>query len=150
MTFAATVASDSAAAERVVVKIEEAKAPATWVVATAAPRHATGNRDLLSCFTHLQDSGLFVHAADGTPMPVLGCGDVVTAAVVLPDVWYVPGLTANLVSVSQLSELDYSVGFGRTECFIRSPADGGLVGSARVGEGGLFEVDFLRVHQLGM
>ncbi|CAD6252874.1 unnamed protein product [Miscanthus lutarioriparius] len=78
-------------------------------------------------------------------MQVLGCGNVVTDAVVLPDVWYVPGLTANLVSVSQLAELDYSIGFGHAECYIRSPDDGGLVGSARVGDEGLFEVDFLKV-----
>ena len=41
---------------------------------------------------------------DGMPVHVLGCGNVVTKAVVLPDAWYVPGLTANHVSVSQLSE----------------------------------------------
>ena len=39
------VPSDSAAG-RVIVKTENAKAPATWVVATAAPRHATGYHNL--------------------------------------------------------------------------------------------------------
>jgi len=39
------VPSDSAAV-RVIVKTENAKAPATWVVATAAPRHATGYHNL--------------------------------------------------------------------------------------------------------
>ncbi|XP_066338767.1 uncharacterized protein [Miscanthus floridulus] len=112
-------------AEPVIVKTEEANASATWIVATAAPHHATGNHDLLSSFTTLQHSAeLFVHAADGTPMQVLGCGNVVTDAVVLPDVWYIPVLTANLISVSQLAELDYGVGFSRAECYIRSPDDG--------------------------
>jgi hypothetical protein len=135
---------DSVVPARVITKTEEAKAPATWVVATAAAHHATGNLAILADFqTELND--LFVHAADGQAMQVLGRGHVVTDSVVLPDVWYVPRLTANLVSVSQLSELDYSVGFGRTDCYIRSPEDGGLVGSARVGEGGLFEVDFLKL-----
>lgn len=137
-------AADSVTADRAIAKAEEASASATWVVATAAPHHATGNLDLLSGFTH-HHCGFFLHAADGTPMQVLGSGNVVTNSVVLPDVWYVPGLTANLVSVSQLAELDYSVGFGRAECYIRSPDDGGLVGSARVGDEGLFEVDFLKV-----
>jgi hypothetical protein len=146
VTFTATVASDpdSDATERVIVKTEDAKASATWVVATAAPHHATGNRALITDLVPFQDK-FIVHTADGTPMQVLGCGNVVTDAMVLPDMWYVPGLTANLVSVSQLAELDYSIGFSRAECYIRSPDDGGLVGSARVGDEGLFEVDFLKV-----
>lgn len=127
MMFAATVYSDLVA-EPVIVKTEEANASATWIVATAAPHHVTGNHDLLSSFTTLQHSAeLFVHAADGTPMQVLGCGNVVTDAVVLPDVWYIPGLTANLISVSQLAELDYGVGFSRASATSGAPM---MVGSS--------------------
>nr|TKW02430.1 hypothetical protein SEVIR_8G243800v2 [Setaria viridis] len=145
-----SVADDTVAADRATGGTEDAEAPsATWVIATAAPHHATGNPTLITGLTPHQDD-IFVHEADGAPMPVLGCGDVVTDDVVLPDVWYVPGLTTNLVSVSQLSELDHSVGFGRTAWYVRSAADGAIVGEARItGEGGLFEVDFLKV-QLGI
>ncbi|OEL27127.1 hypothetical protein BAE44_0011854, partial [Dichanthelium oligosanthes] len=122
-----------------------AKTSATWAVATAAPHHATGNPTLLSGFVTKYDDDQFVHAVDGVPMPVRARGAVVTDAIVIPDVWFVPGLTANLVSVSQLAELDYSVGFGSRECCIRSAAGGTIVGKAHLREGGVYVLDFLKV-----
>ena len=115
-------------------------------MATGAARHATGDSSLI---TNLvvepeNNNGLCVHAADGTPMPVLGHGSVVTTNVVLPEVYYVPGLPTNLVSVGQLAGLDYSVGFGRGACFVNSAA-GETVGRAHAGKDGLYEVEFLRV-----
>ena len=121
--------------------------PATaWLIASAAPHHATGNRALLSGFAPDQGD-LFVKAGDAgaAPMRVAGHGNVVTDAVVLPDVWYVPGLAVNVVSVSQLAELDYSVVFGHGQCCVRSGEDGGVVGTARAGEDGLFALDFIKV-----
>ena len=118
----------------------------TWLIASAAPHHATGNRALLSGFA--PDHGdLFVKAGDAgsAPMRVAGRGNVVTDAVVLPDVWYVPGLAVNVVSVSQLAELDYSVVFAHGQCCVRSGEDGGVVGTARAGEDGLFTLDFIKV-----
>lgn len=61
------------------------------------------------------------------------------------DVWYVPGLVANVVSVSQLAELDYNMAFGCGRCNVRSAEDGVVAGAARAGEDGLFAVDFIRV-----
>lgn len=120
------------------------KTSATWGLATAAPHHATGNRSLLSGFVTEHDD-LFVHAVDMVPMPVRARGAVVTGAIVLPDVWFVPGLTANLVSVSQLAELGYSIGFGCGECRVSSAGDGMIVGKAHLREGGLYVLDFLKV-----
>lgn len=124
---------------------DEAKSSsATWTVATSAPHQATGNRALISGFvTEHEDQ--FVHAIDGVPMKVVARGAVVTDAMVLPDVWFVPGLAENLVSVSQLAELDYSVGFSCGECCIRSAAGGKIVGTACLREGGLYVLDFLKV-----
>jgi hypothetical protein len=118
----------------------------TWIVASAAPHHATGNRALLSDFTP-EHSDIFLMGGDAgaMPMQVIGRGVVIMENMLLPDVWYVPGLAANLVSVSQLAELDYSVAFGRSKCYIRSTASGAVVGTAHAGEDGLYALDFLRV-----
>ncbi|CAN6226669.1 unnamed protein product [Urochloa humidicola] len=124
--------------------IEKAKRSGEWYVATGAAHHATGNSDLITNMMELANGGLSVQAADGTSMPVCGRGNVVTDAVVLPDVYYVPGLCTNLVSVGQLAGLDYSVGFGRGNCIVSSP-DGTVVGGAHARGDGLYEVDFLRV-----
>ncbi|CAO2150167.1 unnamed protein product [Urochloa humidicola] len=133
---------NSCVAERDI--IEKAKRYGEWYVATGAAHHATGNPDLITNMLELENGGLSVQAADGTPMPVCGRGNVVTDAVVLPDVYYVPGLCTNLVSVGQLAGLDYSVGFGRGTCIVSSP-DGTVVGGAHARGDGLYEVDFLRV-----
>jgi hypothetical protein len=79
------------------------------------------------------------------PRKVVARGAVITGAVVLPDVWFVPGLTENLVSVSQLAELDHSIGFGRGECCIRSSPDDKVVGKGRLQRGGHYVLDFLKV-----
>jgi len=128
------------------LKNAPAATAATWIVASAAPHHATGNRALLSDFTP-EHSDIFLFAGDtgAMPMQVVGRGVVATETMLLPDVWYVPGLKANLVSVSQLAELDYSVAFGRSKCYIRSTTEGAVVGTAHAGEDGLFALDFLRV-----
>lgn len=116
----------------------------TWVVATAARHHATGSRALISGFVTEHD-GLFVHTVDKTPMQVHVRGAVVTETVVLPDVWFVPGLTANLVSVSQLTEHDYIIGFGGGACYIKSAASGTIVGKGHLEEDGQYVLDFLKV-----
>lgn len=122
-----------------------AKTAATWLVASAATHHATGNRDLLSGFKTLDD--IYIQAGDGvSSMPVRGCGSVITEKVVLPDVWFVPGLTDNIVSASQLIELDYSVGFTRGVCYIRGATDDTVIGEAPVGEDGKFQLKFLQVN----
>lgn len=120
------------------------KTSASWILATAAPHHATGDRNLLSGFTMVHDDQ-FVHAVNRVPMKVLARGAVVTDALVLPDVWFVPGLKENLVSVSQLAELDHSIGFGRGECCIKSARDAKIVGKGRLQKGGHYVLDYLKV-----
>jgi len=127
---------------------EEARRSGKWYVATGAAHHATGDRGLISNLLELGNDGLCVHAADGTPMPVLGRGNVETDNVVLPDVYYVPGLWTNLVSVGQLAGLDYCIGFSRGACHI-SDAAGTVVGTAHARGDGLYEVDHLRVPLAG-
>lgn len=38
--------------------------------------------------------------ADGTPMPLVGVGFIVTSCLSLDDVYYIPSLTLNLVFVN--------------------------------------------------
>jgi len=75
---------------------------ADWFMASHATNHMTGDRTLISNLVPV--SNQVVQAGDGEGMLVCGRGSVNTERVVLPDVWYVPGLTMNLVSVGQLTE----------------------------------------------
>ncbi|XP_044361347.1 uncharacterized protein [Triticum aestivum] len=123
----------------------EGKTAATWLIDTGAVHHATGKLSLMSDVTTEADDDLFMTARDGVRMRVHAQGSVITDTVVLPDVWYIPGLTKNVVSASQLNQLGYSIGFTRGTCFIRSATDGTLIGKGHVSEDGLFETDFLKV-----
>ncbi|KAM0835086.1 hypothetical protein ACQ4PT_063164 [Festuca glaucescens] len=124
-----------------------AKTAATWLVASAATHHATGNGSILSGFRTVED-GPYLEAGDGMPMLVRGRGAVITDTVVLPDVWFVPGLVKNIVSASQLIELDYSIVFTHGVCYIRRATDGTVIGKACVGDDGMFELEFLKVPLL--
>lgn len=116
----------------------------TWFIATAACHHMTNNRSLIPDLSPV--SNKVVHSGNGLPMQVCGRGSVETAKVVLPDVWYVPELTENLVSVGQLTELNLSIVFGGGECSISKISDGSVVGKARMGSDGMYAVDFLKVQ----
>nr|TKW01324.1 hypothetical protein SEVIR_8G172300v2 [Setaria viridis] len=92
------MASSTSPAAASSVKAREAD----WFIASYATNHMTGDRTLISNLVPV--SNQVVHAADGEGMQVCGRGSVITETVVLPDVWFVPGLTMNLVSVGQLTE----------------------------------------------
>lgn len=140
------VASDpnSCVAER--DRTTKTKKPAgdEWYIATGAAHHATGNPDLITDLVELENDALRVYAADGTPMPVCGRGNVMTENIVIPDIYYVQGLCANLVSVGQLAGMDYCVSFGRGACVV-SDAAGTVIGRAHARGDGLYVADFLRV-----
>ena len=72
-----------------------------------------------------------------------------TLTVVLPDVWYVPGLTVNLVSVGQLTEdPDLSISMGGGMCRIRRTSDGSVLGRAPLrSDTKYYVVDFLKVRR---
>uniref|UniRef100_A0ACD5Z9S0 Uncharacterized protein n=1 Tax=Avena sativa TaxID=4498 RepID=A0ACD5Z9S0_AVESA len=120
-----------------------AETAATWLVASAATHHATGNRSLLSGFKTVDD--LNIQTGDGRRMPVSGRGCVITETVLLPDVWFVPGLNQNIVSISQLIKLGCRVQMNHDACYICGATDGTIIGEAPVGENGMFKLEFLKV-----
>uniref|UniRef100_A0A0D9ZEC0 Retrovirus-related Pol polyprotein from transposon TNT 1-94-like beta-barrel domain-containing protein n=1 Tax=Oryza glumipatula TaxID=40148 RepID=A0A0D9ZEC0_9ORYZ len=114
-----------------------------WFVETAAPNHITGNRSLMSDLRPVDT--YIVYTAGGAGMMVHGVGAVNTERVVIPDVWYVPGINANFVSVGQLAQLDFSTEFRRGVCSIIRGSDGSVVGKGYQGSNGLYELEFIKV-----
>lgn len=104
----------------------------------------TGNKNLLTKQVPISDHQ-YIDVGDGSRIEVHGRGSVKTENIVLDDVWYVPGLTLNLVSASQLAQLDLTVGFSRSTCQIKSGSDDSVVGRAHCAADGIFELEFLKV-----
>ena len=123
---------------------ENAGSRATWFIATAACNHMTGNRSLILDLSPV--SNRVVYSGNGSPMEVCGTGSVVTPTVVLRDVWYVPQLTENLVSVGQLTGLNPIIAFGGGKCTISKTSDGSVVGKAHMGSDGIYAVESLKVQ----
>lgn len=89
-------------------------------------------------------SSVSVMTADGTPMPLAGVGSVVTPHLSLSNVYHIPKLKLNLVSVSQLCDSGYSVSFSSTSCHVQDPQSQKLIGTGRR-RGGLYVLDELRL-----
>jgi hypothetical protein len=105
----------------------------------------TGNQSLISNLVPVNNQ--VVEAGEGEGMQVCGRGSVNTETVVLPEVWYVPGLTMNLVSVGQLTgDPDLIVEIGGGVCRISKKSDGSVLGGARLRSDRKYVVDFLKIE----
>lgn len=105
----------------------------------------TGDQSLISDLVPV--SNQVVKEGNCAGMQVCGKGSVNTETVVLPDVWYVPGLAVNLVSVGQLTEdPDLSVRIGGGACRINKVSDGSVIGRARLTSDRSYEVDLLKIQ----
>lgn len=117
---------------------------APWFVATRATNHMTGDKSLISNLAPV--SNQVIKAGVGEGMQVCGRGSVNTETVVLPDVWYVRGLTMNQASVGQLTEdPDLVVQFGGGMCRISKESDGSVLGRAPLTPDRKYVVEFLKI-----
>jgi hypothetical protein len=118
-----------------------------FILDSGAAVHVSGNYALFSSLTAVAP-GVSVRAASGHTLPIVGCGSIVQHGFKLRGIFYVPGLTRNLVSVSKLTELDYRVEFLGQQCFIRDTRSdaphGTLVGTGRRVDG-IYELDTLEI-----
>jgi len=113
-----------------------------FILDSGASFHATGD---LTLFSSLEDTttDMSLCTANGSMLDIIGQGTVQHDNIALHGVLLVPELDVNIVSVSKLVELDYTVEFTGTGCFIRDASTGDLVGKGRHLDNGLFELDFL-------
>ncbi|OEL27123.1 hypothetical protein BAE44_0011856 [Dichanthelium oligosanthes] len=105
----------------------------------------TGDRALIS--NPVPVSNKVVKAGNGEGLQVCATGSVNTETVVLPDVWYVPGLNMNLVSVGQLTkDRDLMVEIGGGACRISKISDGSVIGRGHLRSDFKYEVEFLKIQ----
>ena len=78
-------------------------------------------------------------------MQVCARGSVNCNGIKLDDVWYVPGVTVNMVAGAHFSNQEISLTLDRSAFSLKRP-DGTVVGKGRV-KGNLYEVDFLDISR---
>lgn len=117
-----------------------------FILDSGASVHATPRYYLLQNLKAVAP-GHSVHAANGKELHIRGRGSVsLDNYITLDDVDYIPGLTANIVSVSKLMKLDYEINFAGAGCVVRDPRNGGAkVGEGRLISNGVFVLDYLLI-----
>ncbi|XP_035842162.1 uncharacterized protein LOC110924558 [Helianthus annuus] len=91
-----------------------------WHVDSGCSRHMTGLKELLKNFRFI-DGDFVSFAGDEKGGKIVGVGDVVSEALTLENVNYVPELCYNLMSVSQVCDKGISVLFNDMECLFLKP-----------------------------
>jgi hypothetical protein len=90
-----------------------------------------------------------IHTADGSSMTGQTIGIVHTPSLSVSDVFHVPKLSFNLLSVGQLCELGYRLVFESSGVYVQDPRTGQTLGTGRrVGQ--LFELSSLHLFIPGV
>uniref|UniRef100_A0A2N9IYY0 Integrase catalytic domain-containing protein n=1 Tax=Fagus sylvatica TaxID=28930 RepID=A0A2N9IYY0_FAGSY len=111
-----------------------------WFLDSACYNHMTDNPHLTSAHTlHVLPT---ITTADGSAMTISHVGSISTPNLSISDVFCVPKLHLNLLSVGQLTELGLNLFFSSRGCLVQDSRTGQIVGSARK-VGRLFELTSL-------
>jgi hypothetical protein len=111
-----------------------------WFLDSACCNHMTDNPHLTSA--HTPPVLPTITTADGSAMTVSHVGSISTPNLSVSDVFCVPKLHLNLLSVGQLTELGLNLFFSSRGCLVQDSWTGQIVGTARK-VGRLFELTSL-------
>uniref|UniRef100_A0A2N9EL95 Reverse transcriptase Ty1/copia-type domain-containing protein n=1 Tax=Fagus sylvatica TaxID=28930 RepID=A0A2N9EL95_FAGSY len=111
-----------------------------WFLDSAYCNHMTDNPHLTSA--HTPPVLPTITTADGSAMTVSHVGSISTPNLSISDVFCVPKLHLNLLSVGQLTKLGLNLFFSSRGCLVQDSRTGQIVGSARK-VGRLFELTSL-------
>ena len=109
----------------------------TWLLDSACYNHMTSFPVVVS--SHTSTSLPTIYTTNGSPMHVSHLGNVSTLALSVSNVYQIPQLTHNLLSVGKLTELGFSLTFSSIGVFVQDSQTRQIVGTARK-VGRLFEI----------
>ena len=89
----------------------------TWLLDSACCNHMT-YCSFYIVPSHSSTSLPTIYTANGSPMHVSHLGNVSTPALYISNVYQIPKLTHNLLSVGQLTELGFSLTFSSTSVVV--------------------------------
>ena len=92
----------------------------SWIVDSGAAKHVTGTRTVFSTLDPGSTSNA-IQTASGHVLPVEGTGTVKLSTdgeINMNNVFYVPGLTNNLISVGCLTDKGFTMVFDSSQCLI--------------------------------
>ena len=109
----------------------------TWLLDSACCNHMTSSPDVVP--SHTSTSLPTIYTANGSPMHVSHLGNASTPSLSVSNVYQIPKLTHNLISIGQLTELGFSLTFSSTSVVVQDSQTRQIVRTAhKVGR--LFEL----------
>ena len=114
----------------------------TWLLDSACCNHMTSSPDVVP--SHTSTSLPTIYTANGSPMHVSHLGNASTLALSVSNIYHIPKLTHNILSVGQLTKLGFSLTFSSTGVVVQDSQKEQIVGTARK-VGRLFELIFLHL-----
>ena len=88
----------------------------TWLLDSTCCNHMTSSPDIIP--SHTSTSLPTIYTANGSPLHVSHLGNVSTPALSVSNVYQIPKLTHNLLSVGKLIELGFSLTFSSTRVVV--------------------------------
>lgn len=109
--------------------------------------HVTSDSSCLTSCRPIAD-GTCVHTADGTPCKVTHKGTLSTSQFAVSDVSLAPKLSMNLMSVGQLADKNYFIGFDDVSCYVQDRQSKRIIGIGRRHRGSTshYVLDTLYLH----
>jgi len=102
-----------------------------WIIDSGASQHLCGNRNDLITYTNISKVQE-ITIADGKKIKAKGVGaiEIVTevTTITLTNVWHVPDIGGNIMSVSHMVDAGYTVEFGESTCSVRKAGVRTLLG----------------------
>ncbi|KAK2973102.1 hypothetical protein RJ640_009754 [Escallonia rubra] len=115
----------------------------SWFFDSGCCNHMTSHLTIFFSKSHTPNTPV-IHTADGSRMHASHIGHVSTSTLTLPDTYFIPNLTLNLISVGQLCELGLDLHFTSSGCSVQDPRTGQILGIGRK-NGRLYELTNLRI-----
>ena len=117
-----------------------------WVLDSGASFHVTSDRSQLVSCQPVRD-GASVQTADGTPCSITHQGSLCTSKFSVPAISFAPELSMNLMSVGQLADMNYFVGFDDSFCYVQDRQSKRVIGTGhrRRGSTSLYILDTLHL-----
>ena len=113
----------------------------TWLLDSACCNHMISSPDVIP--SHTSTSLPTIYITNGSPMHVSYLGNVSTPALSVSNVYQIPKLTHNLLSVGQLIELGFSLTFSSTGVVVQNSQTGQSLGPPVRSEGCLSSYFFI-------
>jgi hypothetical protein len=102
----------------------------SWIVDSGAAKHVSGSREVFDTLGQASGSSA-MQTASGHVLPVEGAGTVnlsTSGEIQMDNVYYVPGLTSNLMSVGCMADKGFILVFDKDQCLVYSGGTNQVVG----------------------